>query len=189
MSNEHGLVVGESTVARGVVREGAVFAEADGNEFAARATGGIGIADHCCDLVLSDTEAQRRESCFHDAIVDDGVALEGAVFGVVLDRAEGADSGLGKTPIRIGQRVEHQQGEIGAHGLVENNARPRRQLERSEEIVERGGRAIGVGPGKERHTGQWPLAVDIEGWDQQARTGAADHQQHRPLVAVRREAG
>ncbi|MCY1302316.1 hypothetical protein D9M70_519660 [compost metagenome] len=169
-----------------MVREGAIAAGADDPEGRGRTFRGEVSADLGGQFLLGHARADLGKRRLHGAVGDAGVHLQKRVFALVLAHAQGAERCRGEFARGIlRQRIDQQQGEIGAHGLVEHDAARCSRADIGEGRRQSIGWAHVISPVVEGDVGVFARALGVERRHQEGFLFRADQKQAGALVRMR----
>ena len=188
--HDDGVADRHRLIACRVMREGAIAAGADDGE-ERRCTGFFEHgAGRVSDLALGDSRPDRREGGLHGAVIDLRIAQDLGLLGLILRKAHAADAFGREAGLRLAERIDDEQREIGAHGLVHlHELGVLLDPERPDERGKRRLRARGVGPGEEGQIGLPAHFVCVQlGHQHRGAIGRRD-QQARPLIGMRVDIG
>lgn len=133
--------------------EGAVRAAADDPEFRRRAFRPEVRPDDIGELGLGHSSPDGRKGRLHRAVGDARARLEPLVLALVLAQAQDADRIGRERVLGSRKRAEQQEREIRPHGFVERDPLRPGRPDIGQRRLERGVRAVLVGPGVKRDAG------------------------------------
>ncbi len=176
----------EAGFATVMVRESSVGTKTDTGKFGGRAVGGKEVINEPDDLQLGHAYLQVGEGCRDTGVGQQGILLELTVFRLVLAAAQIAKGFAQKLAFRRRQGIEQQQGEVGAHGLIDRDRDP---VPIEAEVGQHGLkgilRTVGIHPTVEGQVRVLTNAVLIEGRHQESRMIPGDQNHDRALVTMR----